>query len=117
MALIDTVKNYLDITWDDAHTNTKISGILARAQAKICAYAGADDISFDDGSTEQQLLLDLCRYVYNNASEDFEQNYKPDLLMLRAKYATLEESDQDEQEVTDDEASETVEGEDNSGTV
>lgn len=117
MALIETVKNYLDITWDDSHTNTKISGILARAQAKICAYAGSDSVDFGDGTTEQQLLLDLCRYTYNNASEDFEQNYKSDLLMLRAKYATLEESDQDEQEVTDDEANETVEGEDNSRTV
>ena len=113
MALIDTVKNYLDITWDDAHTNTKISGILARAQAKICAYAGSDSIDFGDGTTEQQLLLDLCRYIYNNASEDFEQNYRADLLMLRAKYATPEDP---EQEVTDDETNEDSESEDVGGS-
>lgn len=111
MALIDTVKNYLDITWDDAHTNTKISGILARAQAKLCAYAGTDSIDFGDGTTEQQLLLDLCRYVYNNASEDFEQNYMPDLLMLRAKYETI-----DPEEVADDETDEGSESEDISGS-
>lgn len=107
MALIDTVKNYLDITWDDSHTNTKISGILVRAQAKLCAYAGSDSVDFGDGTTEQQLLLDLCRYVYNNASEDFEQNYLPDLLMLRAKYTTL-----DPGEVADDETDEDSESED-----
>lgn len=83
--MLDTLKNYLDITWQDAHTDAKLSGILARAQTKLCAYAGAA-LTFADGSDELQLLLDMCRYVYNNASEDFETNYLPDLLMLRAKY-------------------------------
>lgn len=106
MVLIETLKNYLDITWNDPHTNAKLEGILARAQTRICAYAGADDLAFSDGSEEQQLLLDLCRYIYNNASEDFEQNYRHDLLMLRAKYATAEP------EVTEDD----VEEEDSSGT-
>ena len=110
MALIDTVKNYLDITWDDAHTDTKISGILARAQAKICAYAGTDSIDFGDGTTEQQLLLDLCRYTYNNASEDFEQNYKADLLMLRAKYATLDPEEVADDETDEDSESENIDG-------
>lgn len=111
--LIETLKTYLDITWNDPHTNAKLEGILARAQNKICAYAGADSISFADGTAEQQLLLDLCRYVYNNSSEDFEQNYKADLLMLRAKYATI---DPDEQEVTDDETGQNSESEDVGGS-
>lgn len=87
MALIDTLKTYLDITWNDEHTNTKLTGILSRAQAKMCAYAGAD-LTFDDGTEEQQLLLDLCRYVWFNVPEDFETNYRHDLIMLRAKYQT-----------------------------
>lgn len=111
--LIETLKTYLDITWNDPHTNAKLEGILARAQTKICAYAGDDTVSFADGTAEQQLLLDLCRYVYNNSSEDFEQNYKADLLMLRAKYATPEDP---EQEVTDDETNEDSESEDVGGS-
>lgn len=111
MALIDTLKDYLDITWDDSHTDAKLGGILARAQDKLCAYAGSDSVEFGDGTTEQQLLLDLCRYTYNNASEDFEQNYKADLLMLRAKYATI-----DPEEVADDETDEDSESEDISGS-
>lgn len=87
--LLDTLKNYLDITWQDAHTDAKLSGILARAQTKLCAYAGSD-LSFAEGTDELQLLLDMCRYVYNNASEDFETNYLPDLIMLRAKYKVIE---------------------------
>ena len=108
MALIDAVKNYLDITWEDSHTNTKLAGILARAQTKICAYAGNQDIEFADGTEEQQLLLDLCRYVYNNASEDFEAAYRHELIMLRATYATEEESD--------NETDEGIEVENSSGT-
>lgn len=97
--LIETLKTYLDITWDDPHTNAKLEGILARAQTKLCAYAGAQ-LTFDDGSDEQQLLLDMCRYVYNNASEDFEENYLPDLLMLRAKYKTEAVADEGETAVS-----------------
>ena len=96
--LIETLKTYLDITWDDPHTNAKLEGILARAQTKLCAYAGNTELAFEDGSEEQQLLLDMCRYVWNNASEDFEENYLSDLLMLRAKYKT--EAVPDEGETT-----------------
>lgn len=98
MALIETLKNYLDITWNDAHTNAKLEGILARAQTKLCAYAGAESLDFADGTEEQQLLLDLCRYVWFNVPENFEENYRHDLIMLRAKYQT--EAMQDEAEHT-----------------
>ena len=98
--LLDTLKNYLDITWQDTHTDAKLSGILARAQTKLCAYAGVASLSFAEGTDELQLLLDMCRYVYNNASEDFEANYLPDLLMLRAKYK-VEAVNADESETED----------------
>ena len=97
--LLEALKTYLDITWNDTHTNAKLTGILSRAQAKLRAYAGNDELAFDNGSTEQQLLFDLCRYVWNNASEDFEANYLPDLLMLRANQKT--EAMPDESEETD----------------
>lgn len=84
---IETLKTYLDITWNDPHTNTKLEGILARAQQMLCAYAGSE-LTFAENSAEAQLLLDLCRYIYNNASEDFADNYRADLIMLRANYQT-----------------------------
>lgn len=85
MALSDTLRRYLDITWQDEHTDAKLDDILARAKAKLSQYAGAK-LQFEDGTPEQQLLLDLCRYIWNNASEDFETNYLSDLLMLRATH-------------------------------
>lgn len=86
--LLDELKLYLDITWEDEHTDAKLSGILSRAMTKMKAYAGNSDLTFEAGSEELQLLLDMCRYIWNNASEDFEDNYMPDLIMLRAKYRT-----------------------------
>lgn len=106
MALIDDVKTYLGITWSDPHTDSNVAGILARAQSKMYDYAGTT-LDFNTESSEKQLLLDLCRYIYNNASEDFEDNYKHELVMLRAEHAV---------EVTDDETGEDVESEDDSGT-
>ena len=101
MALIDDVKTYLGITWSDPHTESNVTGILARAQTKLRSYAGAT-LDFNTESSEKQLLLDLCRYIYNNASEDFESNYKHELVMLRANHAV---------EVNSNETSESVEGE------
>lgn len=97
MALIDDVKTYLGITWSDPHTDSNVTGIIARARSKICGYAGTT-LDFETESSEKQLLLDLCRYIYNNASEDFEDNYKHELVMLRANHLTEAEADIDESE-------------------
>lgn len=101
MALLDDVKLYLDITWSDPHTDSKVTGIVSRAQSRLAGYAGcnADELHLDEESDEKQLFLDLCRYIYNNASEDFEDNYCADLIMLRAKHRT--EAMTDEIEETD----------------
>lgn len=95
MERLQTVKNYLDVTWEDAQTDAKIAGIIKRAENTLCNYAGAQ-ISFFEGSEEEQLLFDLCRYIYNHAFEEFKVNFRDDLIMLRAKYKveTMEESDE-----------------------
>ena len=101
MELFEELKIYLDITWDDPHTNEKLTGILARAQDKLRAYTGNPELAFDEGTAERQLLLDLCRYIWNNASEDFEDNYRADLIMLRAAHQVSTEVSGDEGEETD----------------
>lgn len=108
MALIDDVKTYLDITWTDQHTTAKLNGIISRAQSKLAGYAGCTvpELDLSTESNEKQLFLDLCRYIYNNASEDFENNYRADLIMLRAAHA----------EVSDDETAENAESEDSGGS-
>lgn len=85
MELLDELKTVLDITWEDERTDQKLSGILSRAQSELEAYAGAE-IDIQGETAERQLLLDLCRYLYNNAAEDFETNFRSKLIALRARH-------------------------------
>lgn len=84
--LLDELKRYLDITWEDPDTNQKVAGILERAKAEMNEYAGAE-LSYESNSWEKQLLFDLCRYIRNNAAEEFEQNFSSKLIALNEKYA------------------------------
>ena len=84
--LLDELKLVLDVTWEDTDTDQKLAGILARAKAQMDEYAGAQ-LTYTTESTEKQLLFDLCRYIWNNAAEEFEQNFRSKLIALNAKYA------------------------------
>jgi len=81
---LETVKNYLDITWTDPQTDTKVAGEQARAENWLNDYAGKAIDFTDETTPEAQLLLDCCRYIHNKALEDFKVNYAAELLMLRA---------------------------------
>lgn len=82
---LDTVKNYLDVTWTDSGTDTKLTGILSRAESLLESYAGAELDFTDETTLEAQLLLDCCRYMWYNVIEDFKVNYSQELIMLRAR--------------------------------
>lgn len=94
--MLNELKNYLDITWNDEGTDSKLAGILERAKDIISSYAGTS-LSFEDQS-DKQLLFDCCRYIRSNALEDFKSNFSAELIMLRAKYAvaSMEGSDDEE---------------------
>ena len=86
--MIKELKNYLNITWSDEDTDTKIQGILDRATAILNNYA-ATSIDFGVAVNHKQLLFDCCRYIYNDAYEDFKRNYREELIMLRAEYSEV----------------------------
>lgn len=81
-ALLDDVKNYLDITFTDDTFDRKLTGIIERGADYLSEIAGAD-LSFAEEKRERQLLMDYCRYANANCNEDFEQNFRSELLMLR----------------------------------
>lgn len=82
--LLEDVKNYLDITWNDENTDKKITGIIERGKKYLNSAAGSElDYSSDDKPKE--LLLDYCRYVRSNALEEFQNNYLHELLTLQIK--------------------------------
>jgi hypothetical protein len=90
--MIVELKNYLNITWSDDDTDTKIQGILDRATAILNNYA-ATSIDYDVAVNHKQLLFDCCRYIYNDAYEDFKRNYKEELIMLRAEYSEVSDEE------------------------
>lgn len=92
--MLDELKNYIDVTWTDTATDTKISGILSRAENMINKYAGTE-IDFETDLSAKQLLFDLCRYIYCNSLEDFKVNFRGDLIALRARYKADAESSDD----------------------
>lgn len=84
MLTLDDVKNYLNITYEDEDVNSKLSGIMTRADYKIRdLVAAAADAELTP--SEEQLVLDLCRYIFNDAAEDFEKNFQGDINGARGK--------------------------------
>lgn len=93
---LDTVKNYLDVTWTDTATDAKLAGILSRAESTLSSYAGVELDFTDETTPEAQLLLDCCRYIWWERFEEFKINYQSELIMLRANAAAVEGGDDDE---------------------
>ncbi len=82
MALLDEVKNYLDITWDDNETDLKLNGMIERGKKYLNRTAGKE-LDFEVEDKPKELLFDYCRYVRSNALEMFQQNYLHELLSLQ----------------------------------
>lgn len=78
--MLQAVKNYLKITWNDEDSH--IQGIIDRGQAYLNDLTGAE-LDYETDGQPKALLLDYCRYVYNNASEYFEENYSKEILRLQ----------------------------------
>ena len=81
-ALLEDVKNYLDITFSDEALDRKLAGIIERGASYLSGIAGAS-LSFQEEDRERQLLMDYCRYAHANCIEEFEHNSASELLMLR----------------------------------
>lgn len=82
--LLEAARNYLDITWEDAAGDAKLSGILARGMRYIDVLTGAaQDYSVED--SPRALLLDYVRYVRADALDEFQVNYLHELLALQIR--------------------------------
>lgn len=82
--LLAAVRNYLDVTWTDSDTDTKLTGIIARGMAYLDRVAG-ENLTYIDETEHRQLLMDYCRYTYGNALAEFEPAYQSELLALQMR--------------------------------
>lgn len=74
--LLQELKHRLRITWDDE--DTQLQNIIERAKSYFEKLTGKA-FSFGLDSWETELLFERCRYVYNNAADEFETNFAPEL--------------------------------------
>ncbi|MCI9290408.1 MAG: hypothetical protein HFI23_13115 [Lachnospiraceae bacterium] len=80
-ALLAEVKNYLDITWDDALGEQKLMGMVQRGIAAIKGKIGECD--FYGETQEKALLFDYVMYARAGEIADFWDNYKPEIISLQ----------------------------------
>lgn len=80
--LLTEVKDYLKITWDDE--DQILTRIIEGAKSYLNNLVGVE-LDFTQEDDPKSLLLDRCRYVYNNASEYFEENFQREILRLQLR--------------------------------
>ena len=91
-ALLEDVKDYLNITWEDEKTDKKITGYINRGMARLQFIAGAPlDFILED--SPRSLLYDYCRYANSQALEVFETNFQSQLLELNLVNQVMQDED------------------------
>ena len=79
--LLDDVKNYLDITWEDPVGDKKLMGIIRRGTSAIEGKIGECD--FYEETQERALLFDYVMYARAGEIPQFWENYKEDIISLQ----------------------------------
>lgn len=103
MLTLSEIKNQLDMTWDDEADDKKVLSIARRAQTTVAGLIGTPARKFftedSESSSEgvydeaEQLFLDACRYMRDNAYEDFRTNFASNILSLRAANSVDDEEE------------------------
>ncbi len=85
-SLLDDVKQYLGITWNDESTDKKISGFIASGMVYLNGkYGEAADYTVD--GLPRTLLMEYVRYLRDSALDVFENNYQSMILAMQTERA------------------------------
>ena len=93
MSLLSETKEYLKITWEDE--DNSLQGIISRGKNYLQELTGTE-LDFEMEGQPKSLLLDYCRYAYNNALEYFEENFHRELRRLILQEAVKADARQEE---------------------
>lgn len=92
--LRNQVMRKLRITWDDPDTKSLIEeDIIPSAEAVLIERIGIpSDKQFDFSAPgmENELLLSLCFYRWNDAEDEFYSNYQEQIAQARRKWEVLQ---------------------------
>lgn len=97
-ALLYDVRNYLDITWEDAGLDRKLAELASSGMVYLNSILGAD-ADYTAAGQPRTLLFEYIRYARDGAMDIFENNYRHLLLGMqtgRAVQAYANEPDETE---------------------
>lgn len=80
--ILSDVKRSLNITWDDEETDRKVLNIICNAVYYINSKLG-NQADFTQPGFPRMLLMEYCRYAYNEALDAFETNYMSMILSMQ----------------------------------
>jgi len=83
--LLQDIKDYLHITWNDGKTDKNLTGMIKRGMARLKDVAGVSTLDFKEEDLPRTLLFDYCRYANSQALEMFENNFQSELLSLHLR--------------------------------
>lgn len=72
--MLDELKNYLNISWQDELINNKLIQLVNESKAVLNHLMGVD-LDYEQDQEAKELLFNRVRYAYNNALDEFEKNF------------------------------------------
>lgn len=91
---LNDIKNYLDVTWDDLGTDTKITSIISAGCAKIAALTNSSIEIIAKSPEHTELLKEYCRLTWAGVPEKFEEFFGTDMTRLRLRKISEEYDDE-----------------------
>ncbi len=86
--LLDDIKTYLDITWDDEQTNRRITGLIEDGVAYLDDKLGEAGDYLSPGYP-RTLLKEYVRYARDAALDVFENNYQSLILAMQSERGVM----------------------------
>ena len=87
--LLKMIKLKCHITWNDENTNQRITEIAEESMVEIRKKLGipgeTEDIFLKPGKV-RELYKAYCMYAWNDMTDQFDTNYKHDILHARREY-------------------------------
>lgn len=72
--MLDELKNYLNISWQDELIDNKLTQLVNESKAVLNHLMGID-LDYEQDQEAKELLFNRVRYAYNNALDEFEKNF------------------------------------------
>jgi hypothetical protein len=95
--MIDELKERLRILDNDE--DSLLQNIILQGYEELNALMGVE-LDYEKKGPARSILLEYCRYVYNNATEYFEENFHKEILRLQLSVAVIENDGQETENAT-----------------